>query len=168
MAAQAREYLEKEGYAPLDMWGSKAKLSYTLLLLLHAVPLSILPKGIRAVATLLECEEKAHTTDIITATILRKIDPALESLEKVADQAQGAASDTRMAVDRMYRRGEETRDELQKGVEAANEDIQRAMECLKAKVSKLIENTVEVMNDSNESGDRQENGGWGASPMPIC
>jgi len=45
MVAQAREYLEKEGYAPLDVWGGRAKLSYMLLLLLNAMPLSILPKA---------------------------------------------------------------------------------------------------------------------------
>ena len=56
MAAQAREYLEREGYAPPDELGGRAKLSYMLLLLLHAMPPRILPKGIRAVATLLEHE----------------------------------------------------------------------------------------------------------------
>jgi len=132
-----------------------------LLLLLHAAPPSILLKGIRAVTTLLEHEETAHTTDAITAAILHKIDLVLESLEKVADQAQGMESDTRMVVDRMYRMGEDTRDELQKGVEAANEDIQRAMECLKAEVRKLIENAVMVTNDLSGPGDRQENGGLG-------
>ena len=64
------------------MQDGKAKLSYTLLLLLHAVPPSILPKGIRAVATLLECKETMRTTEVVAATIMRKIDPALESLEK--------------------------------------------------------------------------------------
>ena len=49
VAAQVREYLEKEGYAPPDVWVGRAKLSYTLLLLLHTAPPSILPKGIRAV-----------------------------------------------------------------------------------------------------------------------
>jgi len=93
MAAQAREYLEKEGYALPDAWGGRAKLSYMLLLLLHAVPLSILPKGIRAVATLLECKETMCTAEAVTATVMQKIDPALKSMEKAADQAQGAASE---------------------------------------------------------------------------
>jgi len=44
---------------------------------------------------LLECEETTCTTEAVAATIMRKIDLALESLEKAADQAQGAASDTR-------------------------------------------------------------------------
>ena len=103
MALQAREYLEKEGYAPPDEWGGRAKLSYMLLLLLHAVPPSILPKGIRAVIMLLECEETTHTTDIIAATILRKIDLVLELMGQAADQTQGAALDARKAVDRLYR-----------------------------------------------------------------
>ena len=84
--------------------------------------------------------------------------PVLKSLDKAANQAQDVASDTRTAVDRMYRMGEETRDELQKGVEVANEDIQRAMECLKAEVSKLMESAAMVTNDSNGLGDQQENG----------
>jgi len=92
-AAQARKYLEKEGYALPDVWGGRAKLSYMLLLLLHAVPLSILPKGIRAVATLLECKETMCTAEAVTATVMQKIDPALKSMEKAADQAQGAASE---------------------------------------------------------------------------
>jgi len=57
MAAQAREFLEKEGYAPPDTRGGKASLSYTLLLLLNAAPSNLLPKGIRVVATLMEREE---------------------------------------------------------------------------------------------------------------
>jgi len=80
------------------MWGGRAKLSNTLLLLLHAVPPSVLPKGIRAVVTLLECEEVEHTADAIAA-ILCKIDPALNSMGKAANQMHGAASDTRMAAD---------------------------------------------------------------------
>src|SRR5882724_8953934 len=54
MVAHLREYLEKEGYTPPDVQGGRAKLSYMLLLLLHAAPPIILPKGIRAVMTLLE------------------------------------------------------------------------------------------------------------------
>src|SRR5882724_7512480 len=68
-AAHAREFLEKEGYAPPDTWGGRAKLSYMLLLLLHAAPPSILPKGIRAVVMLLECKENTCTTDIIATAV---------------------------------------------------------------------------------------------------
>ena len=57
MATQVREYLEKQGYVLPDEQGGRTLLSYTLLLLLHAVTLSILPKGIRAVAMLLEHKE---------------------------------------------------------------------------------------------------------------
>src|SRR5882724_13026572 len=91
-AAQAREYLEKEGYALPDAWGGMAKLSYMLLLLLHAVPLSVLPKGIRAVGALLEREEAGCTADVIAAAVLHKIDSALGSMGKAAEQAQGVAS----------------------------------------------------------------------------
>src|SRR5882724_8082141 len=155
---QARENLEKEGYALLDAWGGRAKLSYMLLLLLHAVPPSILPKGIRAVTTLLELEEAAHTTDIITATVLCKIELVLDSMEKVANQAQGTVSDTRMVADQLYRTGEETRDELQKGMDAAKEDIQRAMEFLKDEVRKLNETAASATNDMGVLGSHQNDG----------
>ena len=90
MAAHMREFLEKEGYALLDVWGGRAKLSYMLLLLLHAAPPSILPKGIRAVVTLLECEEMTCTADTIAAAVLHKIDPVFKLMEKAVNQAQGA------------------------------------------------------------------------------
>src|SRR5882724_5275647 len=125
-----------------------------LLLLLHAAPPSILPKGIRAVATLLEHEETAHTSEIIATAVLCKIDLALNLMEKAANQAQGAASDTRTVADQMYtvadqmyRTGEDMRDELQKGMDVEKEDIQRAMECIKDEVSKLNGNVVSATND---------------------
>jgi len=49
--AQAHNYLEKQGYALADTNGSRVSLSYTLLLT-HCAPPNILPRGIRAVATL--------------------------------------------------------------------------------------------------------------------
>ena len=136
-AVQAREYLEKEGYTSPDARGGRAKLSYMLLLLLHAVPLSVLPKGIRAVAALLEREEAGCTADVIAAAVLHKIDLVLNSIGKAAKQTQGAASDTRLVADCIYRTGEETRDELQKGLGEATEDIQKAMVHLKDEVSKM-------------------------------
>jgi len=45
-AAHAREFLEKEGYAPPDARGCRAKLSYMLLLLLHAAPQASSQKGL--------------------------------------------------------------------------------------------------------------------------
>jgi len=97
--AQVREYLEKEEYAPLDVWGGRAKLSYMLLLLLHMAPPSVLPKGIRVVATLMECKEAEHTADTITYAILHKINLVLDSMGKAAKQMHSAASDTRLAAD---------------------------------------------------------------------
>ena len=85
----------------------------------------------------------------------------LNSVEKAADQAQGMATDIRMVVDWMYRTGEDMRDELQKGMEVANKDIQRATECLKDEVSKLIENPVMATNEMSGLWDCQENGGPG-------
>jgi len=166
-AAQAREYLEKEGYVLPDAWGGRAKLSYMLLLLLHAVPPSILPKGIRAVTTLLECEA-ACTADIIAAAILCKIDLVLNLMGKVANQAQGTDSDTSTAVYWLYRTGEEMRDELKKGMDMAKEDIQRAMECFNDKVSKLNQATASATNGMGDMGGCQNKGGAGACHLCRC
>ena len=92
--------------------------------------------------TLLEHEEATCTTDIIATALLCKIDLVLELMGQAANKEQGRASDTRKAVDQLYRMGEEMRDELQKGMDMAKEDIQRATECFKDKVSKLNEATV--------------------------
>src|SRR5882672_4367497 len=127
-AAQAHEYLEKQGYVPPDAKGGKATLSYTLLLLLHAAPPNVLPKGIRVVATLLESEEVGRTADTIVAAVMRKLDPVLELMEHTTDMEQEAIGDTRKAADRLYRTGEEMRDELQKGMDEAKENIQRMTE----------------------------------------
>jgi len=50
----AREFLKRPGYAPMDTQGNRASLSYTLLLLAHYASPSVVPKGMQAVATLLE------------------------------------------------------------------------------------------------------------------
>jgi len=154
----AREYLEKEGYALPDTWRGRAKLSYMLLLLLHAAPPSILPKGIRAVMTLLEHEETAHTADTIAAAVLRKIDLVFDLMEKAVNQVQGVASDTRTAADWLYRRGEDMRDELKKGLETAKEDIQKATECIKDEVSKLNGPAATATNTVGGMEDHQDNG----------
>jgi len=116
-AAQAQEYLEKQGYATLDMQGGQAMLSYMLLLLLHCAPPNFLPKGIRAVIKLLESEEVSQTTDTIIAAIMQKLNPAIKHMGKKADLAKAAISDTRPAADWLYRTREEMRDELQQGME---------------------------------------------------
>ena len=99
MATQVREYLEKQGYVLPDEQGGRTLLSYTLLLLLHAVTLSILPKGIRAVATLLEHEEASQTADTITAAIMSRLDPALECMALTANMVQEVVSDAMKLAD---------------------------------------------------------------------
>jgi len=138
MVAQVKEYQRRLHSTGCTGRQRQAKL-HTLIVTTCCAPL---PKGIRAVATLLEHEEAACTADIIAAIVLCKIDLVLDLMGKVADQAQDAASDTRMVADRLSRTGEEMRDELQKGMDMAKEDIQRATECFKDKVSKLNEATV--------------------------
>ena len=107
---QAQDYLEKQGYAPPDTHGGKAALSYTLWLLAHCAPSTILPKALRAVAILLEHELSADTADTIVATRLHKLNPMLHLMDHMADTMQEAMEDTRKAADHLYRTGEETRD----------------------------------------------------------
>src|SRR5882724_3235100 len=71
-AAQAREYLEKQGYTLLDAQGRLATLSYMLLLLVHCASPNILPKGIRAVTKPLESEEVGQTTAMIVLPSCKK------------------------------------------------------------------------------------------------
>jgi len=89
-------------------------LSYMLLLLLHCTPPNIIPKGIRAVTKLLESKEAGQTTDKIVATVMQKLDLMIEHMSRKANLAEAAISDTRLAADRLYRTGEEMRDELQR------------------------------------------------------
>jgi len=118
MVAQAREYLEKQGYAPPDTQGGRATLSYSLLLLLHCTPQNVLPKGIRAISMLLQHEEAGQSADTIVAAIMHKLDAMLKHMVHMANVVQEAVNDTRKATDHLYRTGEEMRDELQKGMEA--------------------------------------------------
>src|SRR5882724_3252992 len=89
-AMQACEYLEKQGYAPPDANGSRESLSYTLLLLTHCAPSNTLPKGIRAVVTLLDHKEVMRNSDRITVAIMHSLDPMIDSMNKVAVLLQEA------------------------------------------------------------------------------
>ena len=93
------------------MQGSKATLSYMLLLLLHCAPPNTLPKGIRAVARLLESKEAGWTTDRIIPTVMQKLNLMIKHMGRTADLAE--VNDTRLAVDWLYRTREEMRDKLQ-------------------------------------------------------
>jgi len=154
-AAQAREYLEKQGYAPPDAQGGKAMLSYMLLLLLHCTPPNIIPKGIRAVTKLLESKEAGQTTDKIVATVMQKLDLMIEHMSRKANLAEAAISDTRLAVDQLYRTGEEMRDELQHGMEAAKEEIQKIMESFHNDINKLTEVAARPTNSNICRGTEQ-------------
>jgi len=138
-ATQAQDNLEKQGYAQPDTKGSKAALSYTLHLLAHCAPLAILPKAIRAVAIILECEEATNAANTILATVMHRLNPMLNLMDHLAEITQAAVEDMRKGADCLYRTGEETPDELQKGIESAKEDQQKLSEDVKDGVSKLTE-----------------------------
>jgi len=60
---------------------------------------SILHKGIRAVAMLLEHKEASQTADTIAATIMSRFDLVFEHMALTADSVQEVVSDTMKAVD---------------------------------------------------------------------
>ena len=68
---QAREFLKKQVYAPADVQGNQASLSYTLLLLAHCAPSSILPRGIQAIVTLLEQEVATQNAETVALAVMK-------------------------------------------------------------------------------------------------
>jgi len=82
-------------------------------------------------------------------------------MDQGADMAQEAVGDTRKVVDRLYRTGKETRDELQKGIEAVKEDMQKSMEDIKDEVRKLAGVAAAVA--TNIGGALMEHQGPGAA-----
>jgi len=84
---QAHKYLEKQGYMPTDPQGNRAALAHILLLLAHCAPPSIIPRGICAVATLLENEAATHTVNGISASIAKRVDLLLKSAEQAIEEA---------------------------------------------------------------------------------
>ena len=84
-AKQAWEYLKKQGYALTDTQGNHTSLSYTLLLLAHCAPPNILPKGMRAVATLLELQAAIQSAKIIAISVMQRISPLLDLTEHTTE-----------------------------------------------------------------------------------
>ena len=139
LVEQAQNYLEKQGYAPPDVHGGKAVLSYMLRLLAHCAPLTILPRALKVLTIILDHESSNDTAHMIADMVLLKLSPVLHLMDHVADTAQEAVEDTRKAADHLYRTGEETRDELQKGLETAKDDLLKTMGDIKDSISKLTE-----------------------------
>jgi len=107
----AKEFLERQGYTPTGAQGNRASLSYTLLLLSHYAPPSVLPKGMQVVATLLEQEAANQCTEMVTATVMSRLHPILDKMELAVENIQGATEGTWQAADRLYSTCEEARDE---------------------------------------------------------
>jgi len=118
-----------------------------LLLMAHCTLLSILPKLIRAVATILEHKKAGCTTDTIITAVMCKLDPILNLMDYAANMAQEAVINTRVAGDRLYRMGE-TRDNLQRFLEVIKEDIQRTTDGVKDEAAKLTEAAAVVFNNN--------------------
>ena len=83
-AEQARDYLDKQGYALKDVQGDRAMLSHTLLLLTHHALSKILPKGIRAVATILEQETIVKMAVAVITNVMAQLNPIFELMDNAA------------------------------------------------------------------------------------
>jgi len=94
--------LGKAWICAADAQGNKASLVYSLLLLAHCAPSSILPKGIRAVATLLELETMTQCTEAVLLHVMKRLDPFLAIVEHMAEIVEEATVEARQAADRLY------------------------------------------------------------------
>ena len=137
-AKQAQEYLEKQGYALADAQGNRTSLSYTLLLLAHCAPPSILPKGMRAVATLLELETADQSAKIIATSVMNRINPLLDLTLHTTETIEETTKHTRQAADRMFNTCEEARDEIYKVTECAANDLSTTIESIKGDMDKIV------------------------------
>ena len=115
----------------------------------------MLPKAIRAVATILEWEAVLRTADAVVANVMCRLELVITIMNDVAERTQEASLETRTGTDRLYRTCEEMRDELQRAMEGEREEMQRAAEGLKEEVSKMLE-TIKVVAMTMGSTDGQQ------------
>ena len=80
LTKQVWDYLERQGYMPKDAQGNRTMLVHTLLLLAHCTPQAILPRGIQAVATILENEAVTKTADVDMANLPKESTHSSSSL----------------------------------------------------------------------------------------
>ena len=137
-AKLAWEFLEGEGYMPADAQGNKVSLAHSLLLLAHCAPASVLHKGVRAVATLLEHEEASKTGDVVALAVARRVDPLVDMMEHSAKMVQDAVTGTREVATMVYNTWEEVRDEMQKVADATKEELARTVEETREEICKVI------------------------------
>ena len=125
---QAHDYLETQGYMPKDTQGNRMTLAHTLLLLAHCAPQAMLPRGIQAVATILENEAATKMADAVVANIAKRTNP-LELVEEVADTMQGVMTELRKAANMLYSTCEDIRDEIHKAAECERGDAKAGGRC---------------------------------------
>jgi len=157
LEVQAHEFLEKEGYTPADANRARALLTYTLLLLTHCMPPNILPRGIQAVMTLLEHEETSKVVEAMALLVMRRVDLLVNLMEHATKSVQESVMDTRGAATMMYNTWEEVRDEVQKVVDAAKEDLQGTVKETKEELQKAVKG----MEGAGTVGARQWVSGMG-------
>jgi len=136
MVKQGCKFLERQGYIPADAQGNKSMLTHTLLLIAHCTPPSIIPKGIQVVATLLENEAAANTTEGVTVTVKKKFGPLLSSVEQVTDTMQSTIMDTRQATNMLFNTCKDAQGEIYKAAEALKDEVQKAIEGMRDEVHK--------------------------------
>jgi len=136
---QACDYLEEQGYMPKDTQGNKTTLMHMLLLLAHCAPHGMLPRGIRAIATILENEAATKNADTVTTNVTKRIDPLLELIKEVTDTMQGVMTQARKAADMLYSTCEDVRDEIHKAAKCAKEELQKTADRARDEMFKATE-----------------------------
>ena len=103
-------------------------LSYTLRLLAHCMPASILPKAIWVVATLLKLKMATQGANAVSMGVTKRLEPLLVMVERAAEVMQDMMAELRKAADRLYNTSEDARDELQKAAGVTKDKVSRAVE----------------------------------------
>ena len=78
-----------------DTQGNRTMLGNTLLLLAHCASQAVLPRGIQAIATILENKAVTKMADVVTVNVTKRINPLLELIQEVADMMQGVMTEAR-------------------------------------------------------------------------
>jgi hypothetical protein len=76
--------------------------------------------GVKVVARILESEAVNKTGENISSCVIDKLSPLIERVEQIMESITTSTEDVRKAADRLYRTGEDTRDEILKSVESLN------------------------------------------------
>jgi len=138
-------------------------LSYTLRLLAHCMPASILPKAIWVVATLLKLKMATQGANAVSMGVTKRLEPLLVMVERAAEVMQDMMAELRKAADRLYNTSEDARDELQKAAGVTKDKVSRAVEGAWEEITKVSEG-LHASADKVGSGGEVRRGGQEGTP----